>query len=147
MKVHFLTLCAASIGSNPNIMNFELLRTWQAELRTHSNPGSFTKTELRTLSNPSKCLNFELFWHEIGQTQAQIWKNRTSNPSEPRFVKSNRTTNPPKISNFNPTNWVCSNTNPKYLHRFITECIISILFSGYFYPVLLEVQILQEKKY
>ena len=44
-----------SVGSNPNIMNFELLWTWQAELWTQSNPGLFSKIELqRLLSNTSK---------------------------------------------------------------------------------------------
>ena len=43
-----------SVGSNPNITNFEPLQIRQVELRTHSNPGSSTKTELRTLANPSK---------------------------------------------------------------------------------------------
>ena len=43
-----------SVGSNPTITNFELLRTSQGEQRTHPNPGSSIKTELRTHSNPSK---------------------------------------------------------------------------------------------
>ena len=75
-----------SIGSNPNnTMNFELLRTWQVKLRTHSNPGSSSKTELQTHSNPFKkselwtCLarngpnlgpnlekkNFKHFWTQV----------------------------------------------------------------------------------
>ena len=35
-----------SVGSNPKITNFELLRTLEVELRTLLNPGSPTKTEL-----------------------------------------------------------------------------------------------------
>ena len=33
-----------SVELNPNIMNFELLRIWQVELRNHLNPGSSTNT-------------------------------------------------------------------------------------------------------
>ena len=40
-----------SVRLNPNVTNFEQLRTWQVELRTHSNPGSSTKPELRTPPN------------------------------------------------------------------------------------------------
>ena len=44
-----------NFGLNPNITNFELLRTEQVELRTHfKKSGSSTKSELRTLSNSSK---------------------------------------------------------------------------------------------
>ena len=48
-----------SVGSNPKITNFELLRTLEVELRTLSNPGSPTKTELRTHPNPPKMPNSE----------------------------------------------------------------------------------------
>ena len=81
-------LVCISVGSNPNITNFKLLRTSQVELQTHSNPGSSTKTKLRT---PSKSLNFEPVQPETSQTQAQIWKNWTSNPSESGFIYQNQT--------------------------------------------------------
>ena len=48
-----------SVGSNPKITNFELLRTLEVELRTLPNPGSPTKTELRTHPNPPKIPNSE----------------------------------------------------------------------------------------
>ena len=46
-----------------------------------------------------KSLNFEPVQPEMGQTQAQIRKNQTSNPSEPRFVYQNRTTNNQELLN------------------------------------------------
>ena len=49
----------SSVGSNPKITNFELLRTLEVELRTLSNPGLPTKTELRTHPNPPKIPNSE----------------------------------------------------------------------------------------
>ena len=52
--------------------NFELTQTL----------GSSTKTELWTLSNPSKSPNiFEPVWPEMCRTQTQNRKNQTSNPS------------------------------------------------------------------
>ena len=93
-----------SVGSN--ISNFELLRTWEAELRTLSNPGLSTKNELRTLLNPCKLSelrtcsaryrsnprpnlekpNFEPFWTQVRQlksnckTTRTLQKSQTSNP-------------------------------------------------------------------
>ena len=81
-------------GQNPNKINFEPFRTWQVEPRTNS------KTELqnRTPNPLQKGPNFEHVRPEMGQTQAQIKKNWTSNSSEPRFVFQNWTTNPPEPS-------------------------------------------------
>ena len=70
-----VTLTAFSVGSNPNIPNFELLWTWQVELRTHSNPGSLTKTELRTYSNSSKK-------SELQTCLVRIWPNPGPNPEK-----------------------------------------------------------------
>ena len=42
------------VGSDSNIMNFEIVQTQLDELRTHLKPDSFTKSELQSLSNSSK---------------------------------------------------------------------------------------------
>ena len=71
--------------SNPNIMNFEQLRTWQVELWTHSNLGSTTKTELQTHLNPSKKPKF---WTCLARNRLNlvpIRKIQSSNPSKPRL--------------------------------------------------------------
>ena len=78
-----------SVGSNPNITNFELRRSQVCS----------QKPNLEPTQTPSKSPNFEPVRPETRQTQEQIWKkNRTSNPSEPRLVYQNRTTNPPEPS-------------------------------------------------
>ena len=85
---------------------------WQIELWTHSSPGSSIKTELRT---PPKSPNFEPLQPEMGQTQAQIWNNRTSNlpnPSSSTKVELRTHLNPSKISNFKHANWVRPYTRP-----------------------------------
>ena len=104
----------ASVESNPNIMNFKLLRTWQKSnfklTRTQVRP---PKPNFEPFQTPPKSPNFKPVQPEIGLTKAQIWKNWTSNPSKPRFIYQNWTTNPPKPSK-NPelrsTNWVWPNT-------------------------------------
>ena len=61
---------STSVESNLNITNFELLRTWHVELQTHSNPRFVHQNQT---SNPLKPLQ----------------KDRTLNPSEPRFINQN----------------------------------------------------------
>ena len=109
---HFSTTSfPTSVGSNPKIMNSELLQTLEVELRTLSNPGLPTKTELRTHPNPPKIQNSE----PTNPTTINILENQnnkhqtasnprgwTLNHSEPRFANHNRTTNPPKIPNSDP---------------------------------------------
>ena len=58
LKHRYISL-ETSVGSNPKITNFELLRTLEVELRTLSNPGLPTKTELQTHPNPPKIPNSE----------------------------------------------------------------------------------------
>ena len=96
-KSSFQVMEQSNVGSNPNIMNFELLRTWQVELWTHSNPGLSTKTELLTYLNLfKKPNNFEPVQPETSRTKTQIWKNQTLNHSKLRFVYQNQTMNPPE---------------------------------------------------
>ena len=61
-----------SVGSNPNIMNFELLQTWQVELRTHLNPPRFV------YQNPGSSAKIEL--HTGCPQRRTLQKSRTSNP-------------------------------------------------------------------
>ena len=69
--------------------NFELT---QPHVHPHKPNFELTQT-------PSKSLNFKTIWPETRQTQAQIWKNRTSNICEPaRFAYQNRTTNPTEVT-------------------------------------------------
>ena len=105
-----------SVASNSNITNFEPLWTWQIILWTHSNPGSSTKIELRT---PSKSSKFEPVQPEIGQTLIQIWKNRTSNPYEPRIIYQNRTYEPSK----NPKPMNCIRPNMLQHYSFVHTMI------------------------
>ena len=80
-----------SVGSNPYITNFDLLRTWKVEHQTPSNPSYIHQNQT---SNPSKnpklqpCLtrkgsnpgqNLEKLNFEPFQTQVR----RTKNPPEP----------------------------------------------------------------
>ena len=109
-----------SVGSNPNIMNFKLLWTWQVKLRTQACPprpnyetytNSFKKPELRTClakNRPNPGPNLE---------------NRISNPSESRFIYQNRTTNPPEPSK-NPKTRTCvrSNTNLRNSEQILLKC-------------------------
>ena len=61
------------------------------------------KPNFEPTRTPSKSPNFKPVWSEMGQTQAQVCKNQISNPSEPRFVYHNPTTDSPKPSkNFEP---------------------------------------------
>ena len=100
-----------SVGSNPNITNFEQLQTWQVELQTHSNPGSSTKTELGTLLSHSKkqARNFEHVKPEIwAEPRPKYRKTEIRTLLSPgsfiqHLPKSNL--NPPKIPNFKPMNW------------------------------------------
>ena len=111
LKIIRPTAIRSSVGSNPNIMNFELFWTWQVELRTLSNPNSSTKIELQTLSNPSKkpehwtCLarkgsnsgpnmkklNFEPFRTQVCLLKSNykptqtLQKSQTSNPAQTGF--------------------------------------------------------------
>ena len=95
-----------SVGSNTNITKFELLRTL-------SNPGSSTKTELWTISNPSKepelqtCsarngvnpgTNLEKHNFEPFQIQFHLFK---SNYKPTWTLKKSRTLNP--RTGFDPT--------------------------------------------
>ena len=96
-----------SVGSNPNITNFELLQTWQVELQTYSNPGSSTKTKLQTLSKPSKkpkpwtCL-------------ARYGPNPGPHPEKLNYEVWTHS-NTPKMQNFEPMNWVWPNTSHQTL--------------------------------
>ena len=110
-----------SVGSNPKITNFELLRTLEVELRTLSNPGLPTKTELRTHPNPpkipnseptnptvlnilEKSMNFELL------RTLEVELRTLPNPGSPTKTELRTHPNPPKIPNSEPTNWIRPNT-------------------------------------
>ena len=92
-----------SVGSNPKITNFELLRTLEVELRTLSNPGLPTKTELRTHPNPPKILNSEptnwvrpntkLHWilpqKKVSQIIFDFWGPKNSTRGKTALSKNN----------------------------------------------------------
>ena len=70
--------------------------TWPVKLQTPRFIHQIrTSKPFRT---PPKSLNFAPVLPEMGQTQAEIQKNRTLNPSKPRFIYQNWTTNPPEPS-------------------------------------------------
>ena len=68
--------------------------------QTHLNPRFVhqKKKNFKPIWIPPKSPKFEPVWPEMSQTLAQILKNQTSNPSEPRFAYQNLTTNPPELS-------------------------------------------------
>ena len=64
------------VGSDSNIMNFEIVQTQLDELRTHLKPDSFTKSELQSLSNSSKMheLRTYLARNQLRQGQQNLEK-------------------------------------------------------------------------
>ena len=75
-----------NVGSNPNITNFELDSLNFELTRTQVRPPKLNFEPARTCP---KSPNYEPVWLKMGRTQAQIWKIRTLNRSEPRFVYQN----------------------------------------------------------
>ena len=57
----------------PDWLNFKLNKTQVCP----------PKHNIELNQTPPKCPNFEHVWPKIGRTLGQIWKNRTSNSSEP----------------------------------------------------------------
>ena len=113
-----------------NMINFELLRTGQVELRTHSNPGLSTKTELWTQSNPYKK-------PELRNCSARNGPKPGPNPEKPKF-KPFRTqvrlpkpnTKPTRTLQKSQTSNLRTRFDPNTIHKSIncTKKICTLVF-------------------
>ena len=118
-------------------MKFELFRTWWVELRTHSNPGSSTKTKLQTLLNPSKKSKLRTCSAGNRRIKPRLNSRKTEfqtlpNLGSPTKIELWAHPNPPKIPNFKPTIRVRPNTiNDIYFWKKIISPSIYHLISRF----------------
>ena len=92
---HSILLNSIKITSNFGFWNFELLQTWQVELRIQSNPGWLTITKYWTLSNRYKKPEFQTC---SSRNRPNSGPNLEKPNFEPRFINQSWTTNPPDLS-------------------------------------------------
>ena len=137
MRFYLPSLVGFSVGSNPNIMNFEPLQTWQVKLQTRSNPTSSTKTELQTYSESSKyrklqtCLARSQIWAEPRPKSGQTKLWTLSNPGLSTKTKLWAHPNPPKIQNSKSTIWVRLNTS--WVDKGFLQGLSSQAWQGHIY--------------